>query len=146
MLSRHYPILIPLTQTNCLVAVGLLVVHQFLQYGFHVRLPFADDYLDPVLSVPILLGLGEVERRGLSEYAESRGWSFRLDRADRSWPVLLGMTSGIAFVGEVIFPLLDSRSVADGYDFVAYAVGGLWVWLANRHSQTAGFECTVTAA
>lgn len=103
-----------LTRPGWWVAVILLLVHQVLQYGLGYSLRFIDDYLDPVLSIPILLGILLQERR----------WYFGVRRL--GW-VEVGITATVlALVFEFVFPWLEPRFVYDAWDFVAYAVGLGW--------------------
>lgn len=102
-----------------LLAAGLLLGHQVLQRGLGVQVPFVDDYLDPVLAVPVLVGLARAEHR----YVFGEAW-----RGFGPWE-LAGLTLGIALVGELVFPWLDpAGQTYDGWDFVGYGVGGVLSW------------------
>ncbi|NBC08817.1 MAG: hypothetical protein GVY26_16625, partial [Bacteroidetes bacterium] len=52
----------------------LFTMHQLLQKGFGIHLPFLHAYLDPFLAMPILLGLLEWERRWRYGMAPLRIW------------------------------------------------------------------------
>ena len=104
-----------------LLAAALLLVHQVVQRGLGVELPVVDDYLDPVLAVPVLVGLAHAERRWL---LGARWGGFQ------TWE-LLGITLAIAVVGEELFPRLDPlRQTRDPWDYPAYALGGLLTGIA----------------
>jgi len=105
-----------------LLAAGLLLAHQVLQYGFAVRLPLLDNYLDPLLSVPVLIGLLYVERRYLFG---SETQNTRLHAG-----FLVGLTAGIALIGEEVFPrIAPLTQTRDAWDYVAYSAGGLITFL-----------------
>lgn len=97
-----------------LLVTGLLLTHQLVQRALGINVPFLDSYLDPVLSVPVLVGLAAAERR----------WLLGATCAGFGWPEVAGMTLGIAVIGEFVFPWLDPvQQVYDPWDFVAYGVG-----------------------
>ena len=107
-----------------LTALVLLVAHQVLERVLDVRIPLLDNYLDPLLSVPLLVGALQAERRWLLG-----------DRPEARLHVaqLVGLTLAIAVVGEEVFPRLDAlRQTRDVWDYLAYGLGGLVTWLATR--------------
>ena len=108
-----------------LFAFVVFVGHQVLQRGFGVSLPFVDSYLDPFLSIPLLLGLVQAERQWLlgeeGEATTFNGWE------------IAGMTLALALLFEEGFPRWDdARQVRDGWDYVAYAIGGVVYWTVSR--------------
>ena len=103
------------------VFVGIFLLHQLLQKGMGVDVPFAHEYLDPALSIPIMLGLWQVERR----YLFGQTHLTLLETA-------VG-TIFLALIFEFLFPLLSDDFTADPWDYVAYSLGGLLFWLfVNR--------------
>lgn len=100
-----------------LACVVLFVGHQVAQGALGRTCRLVDGYLDPFLSIPLLLGLAEAERRWL---LRGRGW--------RGFSALevAAMTAALAALFEYGFPRLDpARQIYDPYDFLAYAFGGL---------------------
>lgn len=108
----------------CLVAV---LLHQFLQYGLGWRLGWLDHYLDPFLFLPVLLGLWLAERRWLL------GVPYRLSLLET---VVAG--SVLALVAEELLPRWEPRFVRDGWDYVAYAAGGVYFYFAVNPRKGAG--------
>jgi glycopeptide antibiotics resistance protein len=103
------------------VALALtFVVHQVLQKGFHVSLYWIDSYLDPLLSMPILLTLLLAERRHLF----GRGNQYQLSLLE----VVLAVGI-LSLLFEVIFPMLSPRFTADVGDVIAYVIGGMFFYL-----------------
>lgn len=91
-------------------AVGVFLLHQLAQYlGY--RWGPADAYLDPLLFLPILLGLWLAERRWLLG-------TERLPGAE-----VLGAGIVLAVVGEEVFPRLEDGFVRDEWDYAAYGLG-----------------------
>lgn len=107
---------LPFSNSAWLVASVLFALHQLLQYGVGVSLPFADNYLDPFLSVPILLG----------GVLQERTWLFGQRRFSLLETVVA--TVFIALVSELVFPRLDPRFVYDSLDFGAFVLGGFYFW------------------
>lgn len=107
-----------------LTAAALFLLHQGLQKGLGVGLPLIDDYLDPLLSIPLLLGLAAAEQRWLL----GRG-------ADEPFTgvEVLAMTTALALLFEEGFPRIDpARQTRDPWDYLAYATGGLaYYWLTR---------------
>ena len=91
----------------------LFALHQLLQKGLGIHLPFLHAYLDPFLSMPILLGLLDWERRW------RYGW-----RPLQVWEIAV-TTLLFAFLFEWAFPRWNTRLTADLWDVPAYAFGAL---------------------
>ena len=97
------------------IAVGLFLLHQLTQWlGWHWWL--ADGYLDPVLFMPVMLGLWLAERR----------WLFGTERLGGLETIVAGVV--LAMIGEEVFPRLEAGFRRDGWDYVAYAIGLGWFW------------------
>ena len=114
----------PLRRRAFVACAILLVGHQFAQRVLEWRWAPVDGYLDPVLSIPLLLSLAEAEQRYL---LAGRGW--------RGYTAVeIGaMTLALGFAFELLFPYLDpARQTSDPLDFLAYAVGGVLYGLAAR--------------
>lgn len=94
--------------------LGLL--HQVGQYGLGLQLEFIDAYLDPLLCLPVLLGVWLVDRKVL----------FQHDCLNGLEVILAGLALSILF--EEGFPRWQSAFVRDNWDYPAYAVGGAWFW------------------
>ena len=109
------------------VFVAIFLLHQLVQKGFGVDVPFVHEYLDPTLSIPIMLGLWQLERRYLF---------------GRARLTLLETVVGTLFlmlIFEFVFPLLSTDFTADPWDLVAYSLGGLLYWLfVNNAPAVAG--------
>jgi len=102
----------------CLV---LFLIHQLLQKGFEVYLPFLHAYLDPFLAMPILLGIFDWERRWRYGAAPLRVWE------------VVVVTVGFSILFEWYFPRWDARFTADWWDVLAYGFGALvYTWAGER--------------
>lgn len=97
----------------------LFTGHQYLQKGLDIHLPLLHAYLDPLLAMPILLGLLDWERKWRYEAPPLRVWE------------IIALTIGFALLFEWGFPHWDQRSIADGYDVVAYSLGSTAYVLAR---------------
>ncbi len=91
----------------------LFLLHQLLQKGFGIHLPFLHAYLDPFLSMPILLGLLDWERRW------RYGW-----RPLQAWEIAV-LTLLFSVLFEWAFPRWNAAFTADYWDVPAYAAGAL---------------------
>lgn len=107
-----------------IICCVLFVLHQLLQKGLEISLPFIDSYLDNLLAMPIILTFLLVERRILFR----RGKGYRLSAMD----VVLA-TIYIVVIAEVVFPLLSDNFVTDWRDVIFYSLGSLIFWFTiNR--------------
>ena len=98
------------------IALILFALHQGLQYGLGVNIPLIDGYLDPLLCIPIILG-------GWVEEASLKFGPLRLGRIDVLTAVIV---LGLLF--EEVWPRWQPLFVRDWWDYLAYALGGLWFW------------------
>lgn len=99
-----------------IISCLLFVLHQVLQKGLEISMPFIDEYLDNLLAMPIILTLLLVERRVLFK----RGKNYRLPVLD-----VVIATFYISLITEVLFPLLSDRFTGDWWDLFFYATGSL---------------------
>ena len=112
-----------------LLAVALFVAHQLSQKFLGVRLAFVDDYLDPFLSIPLLLGLARAERRWL--FGAGDGGPFGAVE-------VAAMTLFLAVLFEEGFPRLDpARQTRDAWDYLAYGLGGVAYYVGSARSAGA---------
>lgn len=119
----------PLAYGLCVLAFA---AHQLAQRGLGWQTPLVDAYLDPLLAIPLLLGLAAVERWWL----RGRG---RVAWRGFSAVEVAAMTLALALVFEELFPRLDPlRQVRDAYDYIAYALGGAlyYAFVGVRASPT----------
>ncbi|MEY2971910.1 MAG: hypothetical protein RL738_751 [Bacteroidota bacterium] len=97
------------------VSLGALVLflgHQVaLAYGASGS--WFDSYLDPLCTVPVVLGVPSMLARGLSS-------EFRL-----SWMSVFAFTALLSVAFEVWIPRFDARFTADIWDAAAYVAGAL---------------------
>ncbi|MFK8056178.1 MAG: hypothetical protein AB8F78_08690 [Saprospiraceae bacterium] len=100
-----------------LLALSTFVGHQFIQKILGWSIPFVDSYLDPFLSIPLLLGLAAAERNWL--FGEAHWAGFK-------GVEIIAMTVALAVLFEEGFPWLDPvGQTRDIYDYVAYAFGAV---------------------
>lgn len=112
------------------IAVGL---HQLIQHGCGLAIPFIDSYLDAFLSVPVLLGLMLQERQLIIDkllpmFRDTSYWLSILEVAVAT--TLLGV------IFEEVLPTYCSGYARDGWDYLAYAFGAAFFFLfINRKSS-----------
>jgi hypothetical protein len=97
----------------------LFAGHQLLQKGLGIQLPLLDAYLDPLLAMPIVLGLIDWERKRWFGAPPLLMWE------------IVAITIVFSMLFEWGFPHWNHRSVADGYDVVAYGLGSATYVLAQ---------------
>jgi len=95
----------------------LFLLHQFVQYILGWSTPWVDAYLDPLLALPVLLGLLLFERRLV----------FRVKRLSLLEVGLVSVVLAIIF--EEGFPRLQPAFVQDSFDYLAYLVGAGYFWV-----------------
>jgi hypothetical protein len=91
----------------------LFAAHQLSQKVWGLSLPWADSYLDPLLCMPLLLTVYQIEQSWL--------WG----RKKMPLAEILIVTTVLSLVFEVIFPGLSHRFTADMLDVAAYFAGAL---------------------
>ncbi len=92
------------------------LLHQYLERIAGLHIPAADNYLDPLLLMPILLTLILWERRWLLGMGSSHILSFYH---------IVGYCLLVALVSEVVFPAVSPTFTSDPWDVVAYMAGSL---------------------
>jgi len=97
----------------------LFTLHQLLQKGCGWNIPFLHAYFDPFLSMPILLGLLNWERR----------WRYGL-QALQSWEIVV-ITLLFILLFEWIFPLWNPAFTSDLGDLPAYVSGAVLYGLSR---------------
>ncbi|MEN0003224.1 MAG: hypothetical protein AAF798_03740 [Bacteroidota bacterium] len=112
--------------THILFGVSLLLflLHQVLQKGLAISIPFIDSYLDPLLCMPILLYLWQWDRRLV--------WSIQ---RPLSLSEIIGATIILSMLFEWLFPRWHSGFYADGWDVVGYFMGAAGYYFASRLVQ-----------
>lgn len=98
------------------VCLGVFLLHQLVQKGFDIDIPFVHEYIDPFLSIPVMLGLWSVER------------SYLFDRARLTGLETVVGAVFLALVFELLFPALSEAFTYDPWDFLAYGLGGVLFW------------------
>lgn len=89
----------------------LFLLHQLGQKVLGLSLPLVDSYLDPLLSMPLLLYGLEWERKRL--------WG----RPKLNTITLLGLTAVLALLFEYLFPYLHDGFTFDHIDIALYFIG-----------------------
>lgn len=97
----------------------LFVAHQVLQWILGVHLRWIDSYLDPILMMPITLHIILWERR----YLFHKTVDYKLSSSDIFNYFLL-----VSILGEVVFPALQPRFVADWMDVLCYLIGAVFFY------------------
>lgn len=107
-----------------LVSVFLFGGHQLLQWVAKINLPWADNYLDNLLLMPLVLNLWLAERRLLYK----KGSAYQLSYAQVSAATLY-----LLIVTEGVFPLLSNRFTADVMDVVYTIAGAMLYFLSVKN-------------
>lgn len=95
----------------------IFLLHQFIQYGLGWSTPIADAYLDPLLALPILLGLLLFERQMI----------FKIRRL--TLLEVCVVTVVLTLIFEEGFPRWQPAFVRDPLDYLAYLAGALYFWV-----------------
>lgn len=105
------------TKTNFpnwfLVCVIIFTAHQFLQKTGFVNISLIDNYLDPLLAMPLLLQLNVLEKRFL--------WKKLNYRTPLATVILL--TLFVIFLSEGLFPYLSKKFTHDYWDVLMFFLG-----------------------
>lgn len=108
-----------------LLSALLFVIHQYLQMQAQINIAFLDNYLDPIVLMPLLLYALVWERRII----------LRNKHIDLPYSHILGYFLLIVILGELVFPLISGKFTADYWDILAYATGTIayvFVSIASR--------------
>lgn len=110
-----------------IVCILLFLVHQFLQFVLKIKIPILDNYLDPLLLMPILLYLIQKERR------------FLLSNSNYKLPVFQIFLYFIivSFICEWLLPILNENLYRDIWDVLMYGIGSV-LFLIFQNSEKAG--------
>jgi hypothetical protein len=93
------------------VSAGVLfILHQLLQKVWLISIPLADHYLDPLLCMPLLLGIWQWEKKLLFQHRVS---------AAEVWM----LTALLSLVFEIVFPALSPKFTSDWRDILLYFAG-----------------------
>lgn len=107
-------------QAYWLLCLAVLLLHQLLQKGLGWRCTLADSYLDPLLCMPLLLGLLDWELK------------WRYGRGPLSSQEVIGAALLFSFLFEILFPRWSAQFTADVWDVLAYGLGALGYLIAQR--------------
>ena len=94
-----------------LVAAILFVLHQLSQKVWGLSIPFADNYLDNLLCMPLILPGFQAEQR----------WLWGKEKITILEALLV--TAVLSIVFEWAIPQISPAFTADGWDIVAYFAG-----------------------
>ncbi len=99
-----------------IISCSLFIIHQITQKLFLWNLTWLDSYLDPLLCMPILLGLILAERRFILKH--NNMYTFSLFE-------VLVITLALGIVFEEGFPKWSNQFTKDYMDYFFYFVGAL---------------------
>lgn len=106
--------------------VLLAILHQITERVLQIRISFIDNYLDPLLLMPVLLHLIRLEIN-IRNSTNSR----RLPAA-----VVYGYFLIISFTCEYLFPQFNSGFTSNPWDVVCYFLGsGGFMLFMNRDEE-----------
>lgn len=98
----------------------VFALHQGVQWGLELNIPFIDSFLDPFLAPPILLGLWLFERQLI--------WR----APGLSWFETAVATLLLAVIFEEVYPRFQEGFRRDVFDYLAYGLGAVYFyWLIN---------------
>ena len=100
--------------------LALFLAHQFAQKVLGLSIPWADNYLDTLLCMPILLSGFRLEQHWL------------LGRQRLTLFEVLAITSFLSFVFEYLFPRFSSSFTADWWDVWAYFAGAVAFYVVQK--------------
>lgn len=106
------------------IVFGVFLIHQITEKLLEWSFPLADNYLDPLLCMPIFLSLFLVEKRLLLKNAD-----YVLSALD-----CLVITIVLAVVFEEGFPSWSKNFTKDYWDYGCYFVGGVvfYIWINKK--------------
>jgi len=106
--------------TAWLLCVFLFALHQFFQKILGWNIPILDSYLDPLLCLPIFMGMMLFERRFfLRKINNNKMYTFSILET-----YLIAIVLSIVF--EEGFPRWSDQFTKDYFDYVFYSVGALF--------------------
>jgi|GEM_PF-2014253 len=98
-----------LSRPGWYIALSLFVTHQIVQYGLDRNIPLIDSYLDPLLCIPIILGVW------LTEGSYLYGRPMRIGFFESCVVIIF-----LALLFEEGFPRWQPAFVRDWWDYLAY--------------------------
>ncbi|MGM0635923.1 MAG: hypothetical protein ACQESK_07635 [Bacteroidota bacterium] len=120
VLKKERPIIILV-----IVSALLFLIHQYLQMQAQINITFLDNYIDPIVLMPLILYAVLWERRIFL-----RNRNIVLTYID-----ILGYFLLMVLFGEVLFPIFSDKFTADYWDILAYAFGTLAYVVAKEASK-----------
>lgn len=108
-----------------MTVIVIFIIHQLLQKILHIPIPLADQYLDPFLSVPILLGAFTFGNQLL-------GIKIPINKLTA---LEIGcITLAFAILFEEGFPFLSDEFHRDVMDYPMYFFGaiGFYLWMNEQ--------------
>ncbi len=111
------------SKTVFILSVSLFLLHQLAQKLMNINFEPADNYLDPLLLMPILLHLIKMERQWLLK----RKYTFRF------WEIIL-WTVSISIITEYFFPKWNNKFTADYIDVLLYFAGVVIYYFADEQT------------
>jgi len=103
------------------VCFTLFWLHQIGQRLLHWSIPWVDSYLDPLLCMPVLLGIFCKERSMVL------GKTYQLPLFD-----LIVIVVFLSLIFELGFPKWSASFFYDPWDFLCYGVGAILYYLITR--------------
>lgn len=98
-----------------ILAVIGFTSHQVCQKFLGVHIKWIDNYLDPLVCMPIVLTMLTLQKQ----------YFLKQNKADLSYIEIILATGIFMLFSEIIFPTMSSRFTADPLDLLAFAVGAL---------------------
>jgi hypothetical protein len=105
----------------------LFLIHQILQGCLHIHIRFIDNYLDPILAMPILLFIFD--------------WELEFFRNRPKLNMSEIMASFIIFsvIFEGLFPYFSAKFTKDYWDVFAYLLGTTLYFLVRENEEMSKF-------
>lgn len=91
----------------------IFLIHQFVERILKVEVALLDNYLDPLLAMPVILHLITLERRILT-----RNQGYRMP-----WVHIVLYFIIVSVIVEIVFPMFNPKLIGDPMDVVLYAIG-----------------------
>jgi hypothetical protein len=115
---------------NILFTICALVfaTHQYLQKIASIGISLADSYLDPLLAMPLILHLINIERQ----------WLFKQARLSRK--EICGYYILIIFISEIVFSHFSAKFTFDIIDMLLYAVGAILYIIVDELAAANGIS------
>ncbi len=108
-------------------ACGILILHQVLEKYYQIAIPFADNYLDDFLAMPIILTIFWTEQRVLWKNIKHPLTIFQVTI----------FTFAFSIFFEEILPNFNANYTKDYWDYLAYILGSICFYLTiNKASYT----------